>query len=902
MPNQNIPDNVPPDNSVLPRHVPPHPERSGLFPEHLADLQKSGLSLETIQALHLYSVKPADLQTLIGWVPAVESALVFPYPGEGDFCRVKLFPPYKDEHGHTIRYLQRKDSGVRFYVPPQALQVLQDPTRAVAWTEGEKKAAKACQDELLCVALGGLWNWRETGEPIPRLDHIAHIDREEFLYPDSDVWQRPDLLKAVYAFGKELEQRGAQVRVVIIPRAANGEKRGLDDFLVQAGRHALAQLKQVPLKHRAFSQTADWWKTWKAKEKAKGQPSKAHSRLAEQLAEALGSTLAFDLQRQRWMRYGARLPGIWGELREPEITDKLRQDLSYYVPGGFAWSTLQGVERLLRGLLRREFVGPSRTCLPFCNGALHVPTMQLEPHTPERGFTWCLPYNYAPHATGQPILDWLAEVQDGHVDRARVLLAYLKAVLIGRNDFERFLEAIGPGGTGKSTFERLAMALVGQANVHVTDLQQLETNRFETSNILGKRLVIISDADRYGGPINVLKALTGRDPLRNERKYDPDAPHFKPQAMVIIGANEAIQSTDYTSGLERRRLTIPFRHRPQKVRQLLDFDEQGVAVGEFAPYLPGLINAVLAIPDAEMEHLIRRTLQAVPSLQEAWRQALIETNPLAAWANEYLTADKGATCYVGCAEWDASAGRFKRCDDWLYPSYRQYAEGAGEPRPVSMQRFRRLLLDLCQHQLKLPGIESPPRDRDGQPLIGLHLRRTDQLAMGPGLMAQALTLQAVPCEPSRQVPDPMNSSPTRSAHDGVDEEMTAQPLDRVGFDGVDGSSQHPLKTISREPRPQRGGESRDRSPSEREIGEYPSTPSKPTLPRVGGEAAASEPSHTGGTPVSTLTSLSGHGLQPCYSCRGRRFWLKAGGGYVCERCHPPVSPDVVRGVLELTDP
>jgi hypothetical protein len=83
------------------------------------------------------------------------------------------------------------------------------------FTEGEKKAAKACQEGFPCIGLGGLWNWVQDGKPIEDLDLIACEERHIVLVSDSDVWRgRDDLLQPVYGLGAELEQRGAFVRVL----------------------------------------------------------------------------------------------------------------------------------------------------------------------------------------------------------------------------------------------------------------------------------------------------------------------------------------------------------------------------------------------------------------------------------------------------------------------------------------------------------------------------------------------------------------------------------------------------------------------------------------------------------------------------------------------------------------
>jgi putative DNA primase/helicase len=77
------------------------------------------------------------------------------------------------------------------------------------------------------------------------------------------------------------------------------------------------------------------------------------------------------------------------------------------------------------------------------------------------------------------------EAQDGDPQRVQLLRAYLKAIVTGRTDLQRYLECLGPGGTGKSTYTRLAIALVGLENTCITELKLLEGNRFETSGIYG---------------------------------------------------------------------------------------------------------------------------------------------------------------------------------------------------------------------------------------------------------------------------------------------------------------------------------------------------------------------------------------------------------------------------------
>jgi hypothetical protein len=91
-----------------------------LAPELLADLRKSGLADETIEANFIRSVPPAMIDRLLGFnLPAARSTLLFPYRspegGFSDLVRMKIFPALTDSDGHTIKYLQPRGSCPRLY-------------------------------------------------------------------------------------------------------------------------------------------------------------------------------------------------------------------------------------------------------------------------------------------------------------------------------------------------------------------------------------------------------------------------------------------------------------------------------------------------------------------------------------------------------------------------------------------------------------------------------------------------------------------------------------------------------------------------------------------------------------------------------------------------------------------
>src|SRR5690348_7519751 len=117
-------------------------------------------------------------------------------------------------------------------------------------------------------------------------------------------------------------------------------------------------------------------------------------------------------------------------------------------------------------------------------------------------------------------------------------IGFLYLILIGDCSHQVFLEVVGPGKSGKSTFQALAMALVGYENTYSSSLATLQNNRFELANIIYKKLVVLPDQPQWAGPVDVLKAMTGQDLLRVEIKMVQGGEPFVFDGLVLITANQ----------------------------------------------------------------------------------------------------------------------------------------------------------------------------------------------------------------------------------------------------------------------------------------------------------------------------------------------------------------------------
>jgi len=199
--------------------------------------------------------------------------------------------------------------------------------------------------------------------------------------------------------------------------------------------------------------------------------------------------------------------------------------------------------------------------------------------------------------------------------------------------------------------------------------------------------------------------------------------------MVMITANEAIQSTDYTSGLARRRLTIPF-DRPftggaNEQKELIKFNSKGEPQGIFAPLLPGLLNWLLDMSEEEMREYLMETSKKVKFFKKYEKMQNLRSNPLLDWMEHKVVFDPGISAAVGFTK-NAPMGSshvYANQDKWLYASYAEFCRQCNVG-VMSRNRFEPLFIDICTHQLKMNVYST--RSTRGMRVINAAVRESDQ--------------------------------------------------------------------------------------------------------------------------------------------------------------------------------
>jgi len=474
------------------------------------------------------------------------------------------------------------------------------------------------------------------------------------------------------------------------------------------------------------------------KGKEEGDDSKTKNKSASEISDMLltlyKGDLRFSIPHSQFFMYQRERAGLWSPIMKVEMVGDIRDKLqdpaiSKLIPQGFTARFLNDVYEQLQAILCIKEWYEGNKYLLFTNGVLDVATRELLPFRRELYLTQQIPYAYNPAATCEPIVKWLKHTQFDNWQRTQVLRAWLRAILLSTYEIQKFIEIVGPGKSGKSTYANLAVALIGKKNVYSTDFENLEKNRFEAASYMGKKLLLFQDADRWGGSVSRLKAITGNDWIRAERKYqNENYEPFQFKGLVIVTANEAIQSTDYTSGLARRRLTVPF-DRPftggsSEQRDLIKFNTKGEPQGEFAALLPGLVNWLLDMTETEMREYLMETNQKVEFFKKYSHTQNLRSNSILDWMAHKVVYEPGVSSTVGFVKIDGPENKhmYKYQNLWLYPSYAAFCKECNV-NVMSRNRFEPLFLDICKHQLNL-NVYSV-RNKKGMRVFNVVVRDSD---------------------------------------------------------------------------------------------------------------------------------------------------------------------------------
>lgn len=440
--------------------------------------------------------------------------------------------------------------------------------------------------------------------------------------------------------------------------------------------------------------TAHLWKRFvftKGKDIYLKKPSFA----AQEAAKILKGQWAYDSETKYWHQY----TGTHWKIVSTDSLYTIVSQMIEYAPVGHDPVYIEKTVKLMQIQNRLALPEEPKELIGFTNGVLNTKTKLFFKHSPEHGLRWSLPRNHHPDAKCPTIIKWLLFVMGNDAERVQVLRACMGAILFGMAYLHLFLHLEGKGGNGKGTFFRLCQQLIGLENTAATEFKQMEENRFEVAKFVGKRLVVITDSDEYGGSVNRLKAMTGGDYIPIEEKFKQQKGGFVYGGMVMIASNFALRFKDNSSGVTRRRLNIRFDVSPTAEGKTYWQEKGGADAFEnaLAQEIPGLVNWILELNQSDIPKILKNLPKSV---QESNFKAMLNSEPVAQWLIERVAYAPGAYTRVGNYDKQTTDGviSFPHSHEWLYSSYCEFCH-QGNYKPLAIAKFKDHLIDLVANSM-----------------------------------------------------------------------------------------------------------------------------------------------------------------------------------------------------------
>lgn len=547
-----------------------------LAPHHLEQLRESGLRDDTIRLAGFRTVRDKAVADILGYQPKDfnwGTGWTIDFPSRNGhkkpYGQVKLDFPRIGDDGKQLKYESPKNQEPRCYFSPD-FDKHAVSAKVIVITEGVKKCLAIWQAGYPCVALTGVWNWqrkrlrddnnKKAFGKRELLKDLAELDwngREVVIVFDSDAAEKPEVKAAEAKLAEALTACGATVRVARIPMGGE-DKVGADDFLVKHGGDSFAKIID-----------------------AAGEPEMptAESRLgqARQYVDEFFRTpegLTYRWHRDEHFVYqdGRYILVPQSELEAlayPWLDARIHRCKPHHV--GELVKSFRSVDgarvpfNIERPCWLNDGTADATNIVAFRNGLVNIGDTggQLETwdHTPAFFSTVRLPYDFDPKATCPRWNAWLQDIFNGDAECIDLLQCWSGYLLTGDTRYQKILCCLGQKRSGKGTWIRAMMHVLGEDACCSPSLTSLVSD-FGLAQLLDRTACFFPDAHlgRNTAPqvLDVLKSVSGEDRVSVNRKYLPALPAVRLRVRFTLSVNQLPRLHDASGALASRLLILRF--------------------------------------------------------------------------------------------------------------------------------------------------------------------------------------------------------------------------------------------------------------------------------------------------------------------------------------------------------
>jgi len=623
------------------------------------ELLESGLPLSVHHCLQYREVSADEALKLTGhkhagWVVLMNGPGGKPYEWEDGkpFYRLKPATPVVTKDGKTAKYLTAGDAGCRPYFSPLLPKAALKPGKPLDWTEGEKKADCANHHGFATIGLSGVDSWRDKrngrSQPLPEFDDLELLKRTHRIAFDSDIVHKVEVRGAMAAFSKYLaDQHAGRVLVTFIPPELDGEKNGIDDFIVRHGASAYKKIRELARPATETDKDGEHQFIWTV------EPTESHDK----------ALIAWSVFKDNF----AKRPGVglyrWNGRNWDRCPD--RTDAAALLTPLHLWMDHCSWIRRSKGLinsitsellarLTTDAAWDSAELIAFSNGTLNWRTGQFTPgHRREDFLTFCLPYAFNPKAKCPAFHKFLKEAcgdDDGLINLVRAGFRWAIAPKDISQAFpiERAFDVTGKKGRGKGTLSEALTTLVGGDHGRGLIKSHTFSNQNSLASLIGKRVAMDPDTSGRVSDPGVFNAVVSNEPVEVKLLYKDAHPQRLGVVVWRFFNDSPGASGGSVEGMGRRIITIPFDVEPSKRDPLLKEKIVAEAAGIFA-WVYGMtadeMTLALTSPGAVKSSVVASIDNAL--VREPVVQFLLQTYP------EGIDRIKGRDLFKAWCSWCA---------------------------------------------------------------------------------------------------------------------------------------------------------------------------------------------------------------------------------------------------------